>query len=198
MSLLILYTRWDCPPPQAVIARCSAAILPPERLARIGGAEPERQFQILAAYALLLRGARRVLGCAALPPLCYGAQGKPGFSEYPALQFNLSHTRGLALCALSDHPVGVDGEQLRAVAAERAHRLGLPLCPADFYAGWVERESRIKCRGGSAAKCRAPVSPLEGEFYHTLPMGERHVAGVCAMAPEAPELEQILPSMLFC
>jgi len=48
-----------------------------------------------------------------LPAIARGEQGKPFFPTLPHLHFNLSHTKGFSLCALSDSPVGVDIEVLR-------------------------------------------------------------------------------------
>lgn len=157
-------------------------LVPPERLARMGRPHMEEQRQVFAAYALLRRGAARLLNCTTLPELSYGARGKPRFAAYPQLQFSLSHTEGAALCALSGRAVGVDVERIRPVPAHRARRLCLSETPEEFYAGWVERESRVKCRGGSALSCRKPVAEEAGEHYRALDLGQEWAAGLCTLS----------------
>jgi len=60
------------------------------------------------AYALLERGAMEMWGLSSLPELVREPGGKPRFSDFPNLHFNLSHSGSFALCALGDSPVGVD------------------------------------------------------------------------------------------
>ena len=198
MVLWVLYTQWNAEQRNALReCCCMEAFLPPERKARLHTTDPERLFQAAAAYALLRFGVKHLLGIPELPALTYGTWGKPAFQEVPALQFSLSHTEGLALCALSDASVGVDGEQLRPVSAERARRLVLSREPADFFAGWVERESRVKCRGVSAIACRKPVEARAGERYYALPVGEDYAAGLCTLSPEKVHMRKILPALLL-
>ena len=54
------------------------------------------------------------------------AGGKPFFPGFPQLQFNLSHSRGAAVCALHHLPVGVDVERLRQPPRRLARGLGAP------------------------------------------------------------------------
>jgi 4'-phosphopantetheinyl transferase len=92
----------------------------------------------------------------------YGPQGKPALSEGASLQFNLTHSQGLALLAVAEgREVGIDLEQVRPMAdAERiisrffsprecADFLALPepeRLPA-FFRGWTRKEAYIKARG---------------------------------------------------
>lgn len=70
---------------------------------------------------LLARAATLVWGWTELPALERSPRGKPEFSGRPGHWMSLSHSGGLALCALSDDgPVGVDIERVRP------HRAGLP------------------------------------------------------------------------
>ena len=95
-----------------------------------------------------------------------GGHGKPGLAGDGPLEFNLSHSGGLALVAVSaERELGVDVERIEprhdflalaaralgpdAVAAlqatvgeERAHA---------FYDLWVRHEARLKCGGGGLA-----------------------------------------------
>ena len=111
----------------------------------------------------------------------YGAEGKPHL-RYPdvGLQFNLSHSEGLAVyaCALG-RPVGIDIERVRAhrdlgaVAArffsplERA-RLRAPPAPLRveaFYRCWTRKEAHVKVVGSGLSV------PLH-DFDVTLVLGE--------------------------
>ena len=65
------------------------------------------------ARQLLAWSVRRHWGLEPLPELTLWERGKPYFSHLPRRQFNLSHSGTLALCALSDRPVGVDIQVVR-------------------------------------------------------------------------------------
>ena len=72
------------------------------------------------AWPLLGRAVRLCWGWEALPPVVRSPRGKPLFAGLEDRWFSLSHSGGIALCALSDRPVGVDVELVRP------HRPGLP------------------------------------------------------------------------
>lgn len=108
------------------------------------------------AYGLLA-GALAFHGIGKLPEIARTAQGKPYFPALPWLHFNLSHTAGWSLCALSDAPVGVDVEALRPrreglwrhcltdgeYAAFLAAGGGWP----EFYRIWTLKEAWCKYTG---------------------------------------------------
>ena len=85
-----------------------------------------------------------------LPEIKKTSAGKPFFPDKPEIHFSLSHARTHVLCALSDHPVGIDIESPRDVS-ERAIRF---FCsPEEFMLFnplelWVLKESYIKFIGG--------------------------------------------------
>lgn len=62
-------------------------------------------------YALLCRGLQE-MGYDLQPTFEYGSNGKPTLRELPEVHFNLSHCKHAMVCALSEHPVGVDIEAL--------------------------------------------------------------------------------------
>ena len=115
---------------------------------------------------------RRVLGqiCGRSPAdliLGTGPQGKPVLQKWAALQeralhFNLSHSQGLAVLAVSDAgPVGIDIEfidrqvdmaglvQTCLTAAEAAVLAAVPETAraARFFAFWTAKEARMKLTG---------------------------------------------------
>ncbi|MBS6641576.1 MAG: 4'-phosphopantetheinyl transferase superfamily protein [Clostridiaceae bacterium] len=85
--------------------------------------------------------------------------GKPYLINEPNVHFSLSHSAGWAVCALSDHPVGVDIERCepgrRDVAARFFHKDEvrylnslLPSMRDDaFYKLWTLKESFVKSTG---------------------------------------------------
>lgn len=85
--------------------------------------------------------------------------GKPYLVSEPGIHFSLSHSGNWAVCALSDHPVGVDIERCepgrRDIASRFFHReevrylnTVLPSARDDaFYKLWTLKESFVKSTG---------------------------------------------------
>lgn len=178
-------------------------LLPEARLTRLSNVSASKKIQAAAAWGLLRCGLHLYYGIPTLPALQYGVYGKPAFQDRESLHFNLSHTDGLALCALGACAVGVDAERIRAVSPQRAERLHLPQDARPFFEGWVERESRVKCRGGSGITCRRSVPPEPGEVYLPLNFGMQFAAGVAMqrkcrvhlLTLETKEVIQVLAGM---
>jgi len=127
-----------------------------------------------------------------------GENGKPRLPG-GELQFNLSHSGGLALVAISkDRPVGVDVERVepardflalakRALneedfAAVRAAAAGDR--SAVFYAAWVRHEARLKCLGVGLTG-PTPDSPVA---VQQVDAGPGYAAAVAVAGKEAPSL----------
>ena len=137
-----------------------ARFLPPERQDRIKTSEP------LCAYALLCRALHELYGLEDLPQLSCGEHGKPYFASHPDVHFSLSHTRGAALLAVHNEPIGADIECLRPVSGAMRTRFHAAN-DADFWRLWVQRESRCKRAGISAVALRdreVPIFPNERVF----------------------------------
>jgi 4'-phosphopantetheinyl transferase len=110
-----------------------------------------------------------------------GAYGKPALADPAAsLRFNLSHSAGMFLVALTrGHEVGVDIESIRprrellrlseraldpvGAAAVRAARAGERL--RVFHAAWTRHEAIVKCHGVGLHRAMPPepvtVTPLD-------------------------------------
>ncbi len=101
---------------------------------------------------LLRRAVALAWGWHELPEIARSGRGKPYFPQWPGRWSSLSHSGGLALCALSDDgPVGADIEVVRP------RRIGLftyalspeeqEVCRGDweeFYRLWTLKESWCK------------------------------------------------------
>lgn len=131
-----------------------------------------------------------------------GEHGKPMLAERPPrLRFNLSHSAGLALVAVSaECEVGVDVELERGGRdfvrlAERslgpqAHAAVRVAAPEDraatFYAAWVRREAVVKCAGTGLG---APLPDLPMSVLG-LEVATGHAAALAVAAPP----DAMLPS----
>jgi 4'-phosphopantetheinyl transferase len=83
--------------------------------------------------------------------------GKPALQDYPHIQFNLSHCRGLAACILAEVPVGIDAEYIRPYSPYAAMHALNPQELDDisraeepdrlFFAYWTLKESCVKAMG---------------------------------------------------
>ncbi len=130
-----------------------------------------------------------------------GPHGKPALAPpgAPPLQFNMSHTRGLALYAIArELAVGVDVERPRPgldtvrlarrfMTAAEADRLAA-LAPAGrdaaFVRAWVRHEATVKCLGtGIGAADLAALPPGSWPWVAELDPGDGAAAAVAAGAP---------------
>lgn len=96
-----------------------------------------------AAYNLLSYGIGKVYGLAALPAIERESGGKPYFPDKPQICFNVSHSKGCAVCAIHDQPIGVDIETLRAAPK----RLAAGEDDRTFFLRWTAKEATVKREG---------------------------------------------------
>lgn len=126
------------------------------------------------ARELLALAAQEAWGLSPLPELARREGGKPFFPAREDLHFNLSHSGGLALCALDGAPVGVDVQLVRewraglpgrvCSPAELAWLEGQPGRWAAFTLLWALKEARAKQDGrGLTASIRDIRIPLPAE-----------------------------------
>lgn len=147
-----------------------------ERAASFLREEPSRRW-VAARWAL-----RRVLEGylgepAAAIELELGDNGKPRLPEGAGIEFNLSHSNGLALVAVAEgREVGVDVELIEPdrdliTLAERAlgpddvaavRAASESERPATFYAAWTRHEARLKCLG-TGLSASLQLTPSAGE-----------------------------------
>jgi len=144
------------------------------------------KFEHLKAAFILTRGVLRVLLARYLHSVprdvqfCYGSKGKPALVSTGGLQFNVSHSGGVALFAFTmDCEIGVDVEAIRPMpdmeaiakrffcAEETAELMSLPHWQRDqgFFRCWTRKEAYIKATGEGLSE------PLDA-FRVTLRPGE--------------------------
>ena len=86
----------------------------------------------------------------------YGTSGKPFLRELPDAHFNISHTKGLVVCAVSQVPVGIDVEKIKpypkSVLRKMTEKEVLYIKQSDspdeaFMRVWTMKEAMIKLTG---------------------------------------------------
>jgi 4'-phosphopantetheinyl transferase len=142
---------------------------------------PSARSQFLVGRGLLRTLLGRYLGCdSSRVAFRLGPQGKPALAGNSALHFNVSHSYGLALFAVTRHgPVGVDVERVRPFDndLDLAERFFCPpearalraLAPDQrreaFFHVWTRKEAYLKASGTglSGGLERVEVSVAPGE-----------------------------------
>ncbi len=116
-----------------------------------GGAESEHEL----ALRLLAMAVTQALGLPSLPEISREAGGKPFFPSRPDVCFSLSHSRGAAVCAVHNRPVGVDIEKIRPAPA----RLAAGMADEAFFRLWTAKEATIKRQGLGVEALLRPMEP---------------------------------------
>lgn len=111
----------------------------------------------LAAYLLLTEGLQKEYGITEKPVFDYLSKGKPSIIGHPDIHFNFSHSGNIALCALSNQPVGADVETLRKITPSlirftmndneqtQINTSSNPTMQFLFY--WTRKEALLKLTG---------------------------------------------------
>ena len=148
---------------------------------------------LLAAHALMQAGASDLA-------LGLGEHGKPFLKNCPATHFNLSHDGTLAVCAVSDEPVGIDVAApvaydpgvARLCFAEGERRwMGMqPDLDAAFTRLWTRKESYLKLLGcGLCDDVRSldvsPGSPTGDAAWFWERQIEGHAVALCSRGDRA-------------
>lgn len=165
-----------------------------ERRERVTRFRFEKDRRLCLGAGLLLAHALRRAGVSDLS-LRLLSNGKPVLSACPDVRFNLSHSGTLAVCAVSDHPLGVDAEVLQGVHPEvsalcfqKAEQEWIDQA-ADpgraFTRLWTRKESYLKMLGTGLNSPLNSFSVLPGEpapegcAFTEQEIGE-HLICVCA------------------
>lgn len=157
------------------------------------------------AWKLLSALLKARYGLPALPRVARQEGGKPCFPEHPQLHFNLSHSAGLALCAVGEAPLGVDVERVRP---RRPGLAEYALSPEEyrwyqaggggwerFYTLWTLKEARVKCTGQGLRQLAREISvpllepgeagELDGLYFRAW-AGPGWRGAACCRPPERP------------
>lgn len=116
-----------------------------------------------------------------------GEHGKPYFPDYPNIHFNLSHCKGLIVCAFSEGKIGVDAELIRPYNGRAAKRVFSPsemeatekgINPDEiFFRFWTLKEALGKNLGmGLFSALSAVTFWLNGENPRCEAYPEKHFA----------------------
>ena len=176
------------------------ALLPwEERRAKVMRFHFEKDRCLCLGAGLLLEHALLQAGASDLSLHCL-ANGKPVLANEPNIHFNLSHSGTMAVCALSDHPVGVDVEILQKAEPgvmnmcfrhdeqEWIRRSDYP--DHAFTRLWTRKESYLKLSGEGLSRpldsfCVLPGkgAPKEAHFAESEEMG--HLICACTRQNDA-------------
>ncbi len=104
-------------------------------------------------------------------------QGKKPRLDVEGVHFNLSHSYGVSVLAMSHTEVGVDIEKVRPVRREKFTFIEAK-DDKEFFEKWTERESYVKFTGEGIAKIKREI-PSDAHFEHFDVFDGYHVA-VCA------------------
>lgn len=116
----------------------------------------------------------------------YGKNGKPALAESDGakLNFNLSHSAGLAICAIAkDRDLGIDLEKIvpcadlddvatRCFPPEEQRMLQIlqpPERETTFFRFWTRKEAELKCSGEGISSVLARQIPFDGSIVEMEP-----------------------------
>ena len=130
----------------------------------------------LAVYLLLQEAVQKEYGVTGDLTFGFGPHGKPFLLDYPHIHFNLSHCPGVALCVVSDAPVGCDVEIVPAAldldvcryvfsGQEQASVLSSPAPTLAFTRLWTQKEALVKLTGEGFT---GHLPSAEGVEYETV------------------------------
>ena len=149
----------------------------------------------VVAYQLLKRGLKEVYGMEGNPEFTYNEHGKPSIAGHPEIFFNLSHCKEAAICAISDRPIGVDVESVRAfndslvrytMNDEEIHEIeSAEDRTVAFIQLWTKKEAALKLIGTGISKDMKQVLCQKGIHFETFTHSQgRYVYSVCQFVSE--------------
>jgi 4'-phosphopantetheinyl transferase len=183
-------------------------MIPESRLYQLKTLPGQQRQLSLAAELLFQRAVHR--HCREVPtPVSRDKDenGKPYLLGRPDFYFNLSHSGMWAVCAVADHPVGVDIQQHRPISTKIARKFS----PAEqqridsavgddkselMFDLWVQKEAFLKCTGEGlrrSTKTFEAEHPAPGYCNQLVdfPVSDYHLA-VCTRQEEREEPNLII------
>ena len=160
----------------------------------------------IQARDLLAQAAAAECGLFPLPDIARHPGGMPYLTDHPSLNFNLSHSGGLALCALDAAPVGVDIQVIKPLRPALPRRVcspeeldwleAQPDLWSSFALLWARKESRVKESGQGLTvsipgirvplPSEAPVQ-LDGLWFRAF-TGPNWAAAICGHSQPPQEI----------
>lgn len=154
-----------------------------------------------AAAELLLRHAlMRMYQMDKLPEISLNQHGKPYFTEFPDIFFNLSHCREGVVCGISDTEIGVDIQDYRPVSTGVIERV---LCRQEkeylwdcsntqkgFAYLWSRKEACLKMLGCGIAETLSTMNTLNRSDITSFEF-EKYAVSVCCTSEKKSEIERI-------
>ena len=136
----------------------------------------------------LARVLKTEYGISPLPELARTDLGKPFFPALPHIQFSISHSKSIILCAVSAKPVGVDIEDIRPrreslpqyalTEGEFSRYQSLGGDWPAFYTLWTRKEAWCKYTGQGLGHSW-DLTPQEKELFYGEYAGDGWRAAVC-------------------
>ena len=140
------------------------------------------------AYQLLKEGLRKEYGITENPIFEYNEHGKPSIVGHPEIYFNLSHCKEAAVCAISNHPIGVDVESIRefkdslvnyTMNENEVREIETSENPASaFIRLWTMKEATMKLVGTGISNDMKSVIDTTKYKYTTIDR-QRYIYTVC-------------------
>ena len=140
------------------------------------------------AYQLLKEGLRKEYGITENPIFEYNEHGKPSIVGHSEIYFNLSHCKEAAVCAISNHPIGVDVESIRefkdslvnyTMNDDEVREIETSENPASaFIRLWTMKEATMKLVGTGISNDMKSVIDATKYKYTTIDR-QRYIYTVC-------------------
>ena len=137
----------------------------------------------LAVYLLLMDGLHEEYGITEPPFFSYTPEGKPFIVEHPDIHFSFSHSGNVALCALSNQPVGADVEVPRKITPSlvsytmndlELEQINASANPAmQFLCFWTRKEALLKLTGeGIRNNMKNVLEETDNYSFETIQSGK--------------------------
>ena len=126
--------------------------------------------QSLKAYMLLQRLLKEEYGITEPPVFRELENGKPVIVGHEDIHFNMSHCKYAVACAVSNEPVGIDGEIIKQDVKEALAHYVLSdseledLTPLKFTRLWTMKEAVVKLTGRGITG-KEQLRPLLDDFH---------------------------------
>ena len=140
------------------------------------------------AYQLLKEGLHKEYGITENPIFEYNEHGKPSIVGYPEIYFNLSHCKEAVVCAISNHPIGIDVESIRefkdslvnyTMNDDEVREIEASENPASaFIRLWTMKEATMKLVGTGISNDMKTVIDTTKYKYTTIDR-QRYIYTVC-------------------